>query len=49
MVGDTLCDSQDQQPLASPPLDAPTIAVTISPNTSPVNGKVTHTFMSMSE
>lgn len=47
MVGDTLCDSQDQQPLASPPLDAPTIAVTISPNTSPVNGKVCARVVSM--
>jgi hypothetical protein len=27
------------EPISSPPLDAPTIAVTISPNTSPINGK----------
>jgi GTP-binding protein len=39
MVGDTLTNTESITPLASPPLDAPTIAVTISPNTSPVNGK----------
>jgi predicted membrane GTPase involved in stress response len=27
------------EPISSPPLDAPTIAVTISPNTSPINGR----------
>lgn len=27
------------EPISSPPLDAPTIAVSISPNTSPINGK----------
>jgi predicted membrane GTPase involved in stress response len=40
MVSDTLTDAEgDVAPISSPPLDSPTIAVTFSPNTSPVNGK----------
>jgi GTP-binding protein len=38
-VADTLCDPEVQNPIAAPPIDPPTLAITVSVNDSPVAGR----------
>ncbi|MGH6888906.1 MAG: translational GTPase TypA [Rhizomicrobium sp.] len=38
-VADTLCDPEVQNPIAAPPIDPPTLAITVSVNDSPIAGR----------
>ena len=38
-VADTLCDVEVQDPIAAPPIDPPTLAITVSVNDSPIAGR----------